>query len=113
MNEELFYLTHGSAQPQFTRGIVTQQDVKDSGVTMERFVWDRMDVHERLFDDRSVIVGHTPTLFFQEAHPYAIWTDTGDVKTARVMDIDCGCAANDIHSRLGIVCLDTRTVQYF
>ena len=37
----------------------------------------------------------------------------GDVKTARIMDIDCGCAANDIHSRLGVVCLDTRTVQYF
>ena len=113
VHEELFYLTHGSAQPQFTHGIVTQQDVKDSDVTMERFVWDRMDVHERLFDDRSVIVGHTPTLFFQETHPYAIWTDTGDVKTARIMDIDCGCAANDIHSRLGVVCMDTRTVQYF
>lgn len=78
VHEELFYLTHGSAQPQFTHGIVTQQDVKDSDVTMERFVWDRMDVHERLFDDRSVIVGHTPTLFFQETHPYAIWTDTGN-----------------------------------
>ena len=72
-----------------------------------------MDVHERQFDDRSVIVGHTPTLFFQETQPYTIWTDTGDVKTARIMDIDFGCAANDIHSRLGVVCLDTRTVQYF
>ena len=52
-----------------THGIVTQQDVKDSDVTMERFVWDRMDVHERLFDDRSVIVGHTPTLFFRRHIP--------------------------------------------
>lgn len=113
VNDEVFYLIHGSAQQGFTHGIVTQQDVKGSEYSIEQFVWDRMDVHEVPFHDRTVIVGHTPTLFFQDERPYAIWTDTGDLKTANVVDIDCGCAADDPHTRLGVVCLDTRTVQYF
>lgn len=113
VNDEVFYLVHGSVQPQFLHGVVTQQDMEGKEAAIEQFVWDRMDVHMRPFDDRTVIVGHTPTLFFQQERPYAVWTDTGNLKTARVVDIDCGCAANDIHSRLGVICLDTRTVQYF
>ena len=113
VKDELFYLAHGSALPQFTQGIVTQQSIRDSDATIEQFVWDRMDVHEIPFSDRTVVVGHTPTLFFQDTRPYAVWTDTDDLKTAHIMDIDCGCAADDMHTRLGVVCLDTRTVQYF
>lgn len=113
INNEVFYLCHGCPQPAFMQGIVSQQDVLRSLVTIEDFVWNRMDVRERIFDDRSVIVGHTPTIFFQRNHPYAIWCDSHDVKTARVFDIDCGCAAQDENSRLGVLCLDQRSVQYF
>lgn len=110
---ERFYLTHGCAHTQFQTGIVRQEDVAHSSLTVESFVWDRMDVYQPLFDDRCVIVGHTPTPFFQDDCPYAIWTDTKDIATAHCMDIDCGCAANDRNTRLAVVCLDTRTVQYF
>lgn len=113
VGDNMYYLSHGSISKEFTSGIVYQNDVLGRNVTIEDFVWNRMVIGESVFDDRCIIVGHTPTLFYQDTKPYAVCANTGDVKTASIIDIDCGCAANNQDTRLGVVCLANRTCMYF
>ena len=40
-------------------------------------------------------------------------SDTGDLKTAHYIDIDCGCAMQDEKSKLACLCLDTMEVCYY
>ena len=111
--DNLYYLSHGSVSKQFTSGVVYQRDVLGSEVTIEDFVWNRMVIDDPVFNDRCIIVGHTPTLFYQDNKPYAVYANTDDIKTASIIDIDCGCAVNNQDTRLGVVCLDDRTCMYF
>lgn len=75
------------------------------------FVWDRMDPNGPFFRNKTIIAGHTIVLNY---HPdLQVYSDTGDLKTAHYIDIDCGCAMQDERSRLACLCLDTMEVCYY
>lgn len=69
---------------------------------MER-LWKRPDPHAPApFPDRTVIVGHTPTCFFDRQHegPLRIWYGNG------LIDLDCGCGHREPRRRLACLRLD-------
>ena len=60
------------------------------------------------FDDRTAIIGHTPTCFLTDNfnEPCSVWFGDG------VVCIDCGCGQNSPLSRLAALCLDDMSVYY-
>lgn len=108
-----YYLVHGCPQQGFFEDVVTRDMVSSHGCSVENFVWDRIEQGMPLFEDRCVIVGHTPTVFLQNNRPYAIWHDQKELEKSKLIDIDCGCAAANEHSRLAVLCLDDLSVLYF
>lgn len=113
VNGKTYYLTHGCASEEFLEGTIYEKDLDGCSVTVEHFVWNRMDIQTSMLEDRCIVVGHTPTLFFQNNTPYEIFYNTDDIKDAHVIDIDCGCAANNSNTQLGVLCLDDLTVRYY
>ena len=66
-------------------------------------LWDRPNPHApAAFEDRTVIVGHTPTCFFDPENdgPLRIWHGNG------IIDIDCGCGHDEPRRRLACLRLD-------
>jgi serine/threonine protein phosphatase 1 len=61
----------------------------------EAFFTEALDLTKRYFDDKTIIVGHAPTTEFNNSQIY---------KTARAINVDCGCAFD---GKLGCLCLDT------
>lgn len=113
IHDEMFYLVHGCPVISLQEGSWTRKQLLEQGYVIEDFVWNRVLDKETFFVDRTVIIGHTPTLYFTSKVPYEIWTADQSVKDADVIDIDCGCAANDKGTQLALLCLDQREVQYF
>lgn len=113
VNGRCYYLVHGYPQTAFTSGIITREEAIEKGYEVERFVWDRVDENTVHFSDHCIILGHTPTLYMQHKEPYELWSNTGQLSTASIINIDCGCAANNQHTRLGVFCLDTKEAFYF
>lgn len=107
-----FYLVHAAPHPAFTSGVIGLADCKRAGVTPYEIVWKRIDQDTPVPENRILIFGHTPTLFFQSDRPYAIWTAGKDIQETDRIGIDCGCAANDEHTRLACVRLDDLEVFY-
>ena len=69
-------------------------------------VWHRAKPSEEMRPDRTVIFGHTPTLFFEKKSPMEIW------KGERRICIDCGAGHARPDSRLACLRLDDMTVFY-
>lgn len=113
VNGTLYYLVHGYPLSEFTKGVIYPNDIIRAGKYVEEAVWNRIEEPVAFFDDRVVIYGHTPTLFLQETQPYGIWTAGKPLAESTLIDIDCGCAANNEASRLACLRLDDRRIFYF
>lgn len=111
--DEIYYLVHGCPIKQLHEGTWNCQDIEKQGYMVEDAIWNRITGDEVYFHDRCVIVGHTPTLFYQSCMPYKIWYREDSCKNANVIDIDCGCAANNAGTQLALFQLDNREVRYF
>ena len=113
VNDQHYYLVHACPGNIIGKEILYREDAKDTNFDVEHFVWDRILQPMELFDDRCVIIGHSPTMMMQDCHPYQIYTYEAPIEKAGLIDIDCGCAANCSASRLGVFCLDDRSVTYY
>lgn len=113
INDQIYYLVHGCPIKQLHEGTWNCQDIENQGYMVEAAIWNRINGDEVYFQDRCVIVGHTPTLFYQSCMPYKIWCREDSYKNANLIDIDCGCAANNAGTQLALFCLDNREVRYF
>ena len=72
-------------------------------------IWNRPELDApALFDDRTVIVGHTPTYFLNSPgiNPQRIWRGNG------IIGIDCGCGNIQSESRR-LACLRLDDMQEF
>ena len=113
VHQECFYLTHAYPQRTVKEGIIYQKTVKTYGLELRDFVWERFQKPMEFFNDRTVIVGHTPTMYVQSCLPYEIWTAGKPLDETRLINIDCGCALNNEATRMGLLRLDDRKVFYF
>lgn len=113
VGNQRYYLVHGSAILAFHEGTWNANDMMQHGHLVEEAIWNRVNGNDQVFDDRCVIVGHTPTLFLQSCMPYAIWYQGTSCQTSKLINIDCGCAANNAGTRLALLNLDNREVIYF
>lgn len=102
VNDTTFYLVHG-APYLVSREAFVKFDDRDYE---DHFVWERFEANTEFFDDKIVIVGHTPTAYYQPKIPLTIWR--GD----HVIDIDCGCAMLEEGGQLGCLCLDNMQEFY-
>lgn len=112
VDHELYYLVHGCYNKKLDKEIIYQNDCTKQA-RLESFIWNRISEDMTFFEDRCTIVGHTPTLFFQDKKPYEVWFKGNDIKKTNVINIDCGCAADNQFSRLGVIRLEDRNVFYF
>lgn len=113
INDQIYYLVHGCPIQQLHEGTWNCQDIEKQGYMIESAVWNRMEGKEKFFNDRCVIVGHTPTLYYQSCMPYEIWYRGASCKDTDLINIDCGCAANNAGTQLALFNLDNREVRYF
>lgn len=113
VQDHTYYLVHGAPVTSIKEGTWDRTKLLNAGYQMEDFIWNRVMKEETFFQDRIVIVGHTPTMFYQNELPYQIWTGKAALHETLFMDIDCGCAAQNAFSRLALVSLDTQEVTYF
>ena len=61
-------------------------------------VWERVEEDTKLPEDKTLIFGHTPTVFYQDDDPMRIWYGNNRI------GIDCGCSASS--GRLACLRLD-------
>ena len=67
-------------------------------------VWERWDECHPIPEGYTLIFGHTPTCYFQEAEPIKIW------RSNEAIGIDCACGYFD--GRLACLRLDDMKVFY-
>lgn len=113
VNDRCYYLVHGCPSTLLLSGSYDLKKAKEKGIPAEYLLWNRIDPSQQYLPDRCVITGHTPTLFFQKDHPYKVWIQGDDIFQTHLMDIDCGCAADNEDSRIALVCLDDLQIQYY
>lgn len=102
VNGEDFLLVH--AAPGCCYGERTQSERRMS--VKEFVVWHRSRPEEKLCDGKTVIFGHTPTLYFQKRMQMEIWRGEGRIC------IDCGAGHALGSSRLACLRLDDMKVFY-
>ena len=101
VNNRTFLLVHGAP---LTKKILTGYSPRKEKSLV---TWGRVTPETELFDDKTVIFGHTPTIYFQGDQRLSIWHDKNRI------GIDCGCAFDKIedgsrtfYGRLGCLRLD-------
>lgn len=112
VNQRHFYLVHANWEPQIQKDILYLKDFEQSGLDPQPLLWDRIDERAALPPQRTLIFCHTITYFYQPVRPYQIWSTDEDINKARLIAIDCGCAANGADSRLACIRLDDMEVFY-
>lgn len=102
VNDITYYLVHGAPYR------VLKEDFRkfDDRDYEDHFVWERFEANAKFFDDRMVVVGHTPTAYYQKGLPLTVWHRN------QVIDIDCGCAMLEEGGQLGCLCLDNMKEYY-
>lgn len=70
----------------------------------KRTVWHRMDIYETIPDGKTLVFGHTPTMWYQDNDPMEIFYGNN------MIGIDCGCAY--VNGRLACLRLDDGAVFY-
>lgn len=113
VEHQMYYLVHGYPLLEATTGTLYASDVLALGYEVERLVWNRVQQADTFFQDRTVIIGHTPTLYLQTDKPYTVWCDHQPIKEATLINIDCGCAADNAYTQLALLRLEDRKVFYF
>lgn len=108
-----FCLVHAMLHPfAYQEKMIDLAWCKKNNIDPYCFLWERNEGDFQIPPDVTLVFGHTITGFYQMERPYAIWTACQDIQTTNVMDIDCGCAANNSETRLCCVRLDDREVFY-
>ena len=95
VNNYEFVLVHAGI-----RGFDKDRDLDSYDV--EDYVWERPDLEKPYFDDKFLIMGHTPTL--------AITGEPEIIVYNHFVNIDCGACFEG--GRLACLCLDTLTEYY-
>ena len=95
VNNMEFVLVHAGI-----RGFDKERDLDSYEV--EDYVWERPDLEVPYYDDKFVIVGHTPTL--------AITGEAEIIVYNKFVNIDCGACFNG--GKLACLCLDTLQEYY-
>ena len=85
---------------QYIKGFDKDRDLDSYDV--EDYVWERPDLEVPYYDDKFVIVGHTPTL--------AITGEAEIIVYNKFVNIDCGACFNG--GKLACLCLDTLQEYY-
>lgn len=112
VNDKRFYLVHAYPYPAFQEERIDLTICAQYNVEARELLWERIQGSEKFFNDRQVILGHTPTYFFQECHPYTIWHQQLPIESAALINIDCGCAIDSQDTRLACLRLDDYEVFY-
>lgn len=112
VNEKMYYLVHGAPVISLKEGNAYLDSDFMKLFSVNDFVWNRINEEQHFFNDRVVIVGHTMTAFYQKDRPYRIWHNQETLTASTLIDIDCGCAANDMNTRLCCLRLDDLEVFY-
>lgn len=108
-----FYLVHANWHPAFQKNPVYLEECLQEQVDPMHLLWDRIDETSPLPIDKTLIFGHTVTLFYQQGiHPFQVWSNQEPLASAKMIGIDCGCAADHEDSRLACLRLDDRKVFY-
>lgn len=68
-------------------------------------VWERLKSGDWTEENRTLIFGHTPTIYYQKTYPFELWRE------GNMVGIDCGCAYGS-QGRLGCLRLDDGRVFY-
>ncbi len=112
VKDHIFYLVHGAPVKSVQSGPVYLDSDYLKLFKVEDFVWNRIRSELVSLEDRTLVVGHTITAFYHNKQPYQVYFDASDRKQAKMIAIDCGCAANDTFTQLACVRLDDFTVYY-
>lgn len=73
--------------------------------SVDEIVWSRPTPDTRYYSDKTVIVGHTPTFYYNSCS----MNNASIYRTDSFIDIDCGCVYG---GRLACLCLDTNEEIY-
>lgn len=96
VNNQKYAMVHG--------GITNfRKDLPLSRYDKENLTWSRLDMSRKYYDDKILIVGHTPTCNYGRKYEGKILISNNNYL------IDCGCAWG---YTLGCICLDTDDVFY-
>lgn len=112
VKQRRFYLVHANWTSQLDQPVLYLNDFIQKNLDPIPVLWDRIDENAPLPPKRTLIFGHTITAFYQPQQPYQIWSANKALSEARMIAIDCGCAAQLPQSRLACLCLDDMEVFY-
>lgn len=112
VNGRHFYLVHACPANVDSQGVIDLTWCKEHGEAAASFVWTRIPTSFQPPQGRILIYGHTITLFYQDVHPYAIWHNEAELTSSTLINIDCGCAADDRYTQLACLRLDDLEVFY-
>ncbi len=107
-----FYLVHANWDSTFQKEVIYLKDFAKVKRDPSSLLWDRIGEQDPLPPQRTLIFGHTITFFYHSQQPYQIWSNDCALSEAKMIAIDCGCAANNEHSRLACLRLDDMEVFY-
>ena len=93
----VFFLSHAGIVNFDPKKDICEYDPAD-------FISGRMDYSKKLFDDKYVVSGHTPTAFIDYAYKGRIWQKNNHIA------LDCGATFGN---PLGCVCLETLEEFYY
>ena len=112
VGDRTFYLCHAHPLIEKNKGILYKEDI--TSYDEKIVLWERQQFSLTCrMEDRISIVGHTPTVFYQEKQPYEIVTCLSNDLKSGIIDIDCGLAAQNKFARLAVLCLDDLSVKYY
>lgn len=107
-----FYLAHANWDSHFSQDVLYLKDFVHKHRDPSTVLWDRISKCDPLPPQRTLVFGHTITYFYQPIQPYQVWSGDGSLFEAKMIGIDCGCAANNEHTRLACLRLDDMEVFY-
>lgn len=100
-NDKKFVLAHGGIS-----NFSEKKSIQD--YTPEELTLHRYKNNEKLFDDKILICGHTPTISSDFKTPAEIFVS----KNGDFFNIDCGCVFPEYGGRLAVLTLETLQVNY-
>jgi len=71
--------------------------------TDEELLFDRLDYHQKYFDDQIIVTGHTPTILIDQSYKNKIYINNNNI------GLDCGAV---FFNTLGIYCFDNQKCYY-
>lgn len=107
-----FYLVHACPCTIDPVASIDLNWCRNHGEDAATFLWTRIPATYVPPQNRTLIYGHTATMFYQDVRPYAIWYNGAKLASSSLIDLDCGCAADNAFTQLGCLRLDDFEVFY-